>query len=142
MNLFKRSSKALATVTVGVALLLSACGEAATMEDHVRDLNDRIEYQLNVFPDAKQVIEEAKASAADEDTILVEVKLANNPAMAGFVDDFIKTQGDGLMEQASVEVQNTIGTSEIESLDVRLKVVKHDGQVIFDQTTTNAKASE
>ncbi|MCS4484206.1 hypothetical protein NXS08_01695 [Gleimia sp. 6138-11-ORH1] len=142
MSLFKRSSKALATTAVGMALLLSACGEAGTMEDHVRDLNDRIQYQLNVFPDAKQVIDEAAASAIDEDSILVEVKLANNPAMESFVKDFINNQGEDLIEQANTEVQSTIGKSQIESLDVRLKVVKHNGEVIFDKTTVEVKADK
>lgn len=137
MSFMNMPKRALSVALVGASLLLAACGIPGTMEDHITDLNARIENQLNVLPDAKNVVTSGSATAENATTILVEFKLANNPAMEGIVNDFALKHTDLLLDQATHELNNTIGSSEIEELDVHLKIYRHDGSVLLDRTIEN-----
>lgn len=137
MSFLNKPKHVLSAALVGASLLLAACGTPGTMEDHIADLNTRIENQLNVLPDAKSVVISGEAKAENEKTILVEFKLANNPQMEGIVNDFALKHTDLLLDQAASEVNSTIGSSEIEELDVHLKIYRHDGSVLLDRTLEN-----
>lgn len=137
MSFLNKPKHVLSAALVGASLLLAACGTPGTMEDHIADLNTRIENQLNVLPDAKSVVISGEAKAENEKTILVEFKLANNPQMEGIVNDFALKHTDLLLDQAASEVNSTIGSSEIEELDVHLKIYRHDDSVLLDRTLEN-----